>query len=188
MSLKAIRTYFLNYHCCCYSCCYYFYSSKLFLIAYTTDNNNNVSAGQCFKNERNTKPWHIFYSCYSTRGISVLNIPTSTWKEWACVCMLAVSQLKTKISDKLCFSLLELELKVIHIEIYIIFPTDTTNVAHFILFKSTLIAWVDGERSHRDKSQHPVKKMFKRQYKSHSKIKSSAGSEVHQTDPNFKLQ
>lgn len=61
-------------------------------------------------------------------------------------------------------------------------------MAHFILFKSTLIAWVDGERSHRDKSQHPVKKKFKRQYKSHSKIKSSAGSEVHQTDPNFKLQ
>lgn len=56
MSLKAIRKYFLNYHCFCYSCCYYFYSSKLFLIAYTTDNNNNVSAGQCFKNERNTKP------------------------------------------------------------------------------------------------------------------------------------
>lgn len=56
MSLKAIRKYFLNYHCCCYSCCHYFYSSKLFLIAYTTDNNNNVSAGQCFKNERNTKP------------------------------------------------------------------------------------------------------------------------------------
>lgn len=43
-------------------------------------------------------------------------------------------------------------------------------------------------RSHRDKSQHPVKIKFKRQYKSHSEIKSSAGSEVHQTDPNFKLQ
>lgn len=103
MSLKAIRKYFIivvailaatTFTAQNYSC--------------ATDNNNNVSAGQCFKNEHNTKPWHIFYSCYLTRGISILNVPTSTWKEWACVCMLAVSQLKTKISDKLCFSLLEL--------------------------------------------------------------------------------